>query len=320
MTKRDRVIAAINGKTVDHVPCSFSLHFPKEKAFGEAGIKSHLDFFSETDTDILKIMNENLVPSCGSIITGDDYCNRIKPVTLHSPFMQEQIQFTKEILDKADPTAFSIGTLHGTTASCIHPLEKMGMPYGEARIFLVEMLRKKPKEGLAAMQRIVDGMCELAQGYIAAGLDGVYFASLGAEKRYFTDEEFAEWIAPLDMQIMQAVKDANGYCFLHMCKDGLEMERYRNYAPLADVVNWGVFEAPLSLEEGRRLFPGKTILGGLPNRSGVLVDGSDNQIKKAVKDIIKTFSGKGIIVGADCTLATEQDMHKLHVAVEACRK
>lgn len=32
MTKRERVIAAIEGKHVDAIPSSFSLHFPKNQA------------------------------------------------------------------------------------------------------------------------------------------------------------------------------------------------------------------------------------------------------------------------------------------------
>ncbi|MFR2985507.1 MAG: hypothetical protein ACLTMD_05415 [Clostridium sp.] len=42
---------------------------------------------------------------------------------------------------------------------------------------------------------------------------------------------------------MKAIKDAGGYCFLHICKDQLNMDRYKDYGPYADVVNWGVYEA-----------------------------------------------------------------------------
>lgn len=65
MKKRDRVFAAIRGEEVDHVPCGFSLHFPHDRAFGDASVEAHLRFFKETDTDIIKIMNENLVPDVG---------------------------------------------------------------------------------------------------------------------------------------------------------------------------------------------------------------------------------------------------------------
>ena len=62
MTNKERVINAIEGKRVDYVPMTFSIHFPKEVAFGDAAVKSHLDFYKNTGVDIMKIMNENLVP------------------------------------------------------------------------------------------------------------------------------------------------------------------------------------------------------------------------------------------------------------------
>ena len=38
MTKRERVIAAIEGKKVDAIPSSFSLHFPKNQAVGDEAV------------------------------------------------------------------------------------------------------------------------------------------------------------------------------------------------------------------------------------------------------------------------------------------
>ena len=138
-------------------------------------------------------------------------------------------------------------------------------------------------------------------------------------RRRFSDEEFDKWIKPFDLKIMKAIKEAGMYCFLHICKDGLNMQRYRDYASLSDVVNWGVYEVPFSLEEGRKLFPGCTIMGGLRNRSGVLVDGSAEEIREEVRSVINGFGRTGFILGADCTLATEQDMGRLRAAIEAAQ-
>ncbi len=320
MTKKERVLAAIKNHEVDQIPSSFSLHFPTETAYGDAGIQAHLDFFKATDTDILKIMNENLVPGFGKITCAADYQRQIPTLSMKDDFMVQQMDFTCKILERCDHSAFTMGTLHGAMASGLHPLEKAGMTYDEGRAFQVKMLREDSQATLSAMQRITDAMSELAQAYIKSGVDAVYYAALGAEDRYLTDDEFSEWIEPLDRQIMQAIHEAGGYCFLHMCKDGLNMRRYANYAPYADVVNWGVYEAPFSLEEGRKLFPGKCVMGGLPNRHGVLVDGDERKVRDAVRNVIEQFGRKGFILGADCTLATEQDLHLLRAAVEAARE
>lgn len=320
MNKKERVLAAIRQKPVDYVPCGFSLHFPQSQSYDEEGVRAHLRFFEESDTDIIKIMNENLFPCFGAMTDADSYSALCKGFSIGSAFMQDQIAFTREILDRAEGDAFSVGTLHGITASAIHPLEKMGISYQEARERQVAYLRDNPHKMLSAMARITDTLSELAVKYVGAGLDGVYYAALGGEYRYFTDEEFHAWIEPFDKQVLSAIREAGGYVFLHICKDRLNMERYASYAEYADVVNWGVHAAPFSLEDGRRLFKGKTVMGGLPDRHGVLVDGSEEEIAAAVEGIIGSYGRTGLIVGADCTLATEQDMAKLSAAVRACRR
>ena len=105
-----------------------------------------------------------------------------------------------------------------------------------------------------------------------------------------------------------------------MCKDGLNMKRYETYHSLADVVNWGVYETHFSLEEGRRMFPGTTVMGGLANRSGVFVDGTVSELRSAVKDVIRSYGKKGFILGADCTLPTEIAYARIKAAVEAARE
>ncbi len=318
MTKKERVIAAINGQKTDGVPSCFSLHFPKEINSGVAGINAHLKFFEETDTDILKIMNENLVPYLGSFTKAADYCGAIEDASASWAFVPAQIDFTKRILDRCDTSAFTLGTLHGICASGIHPIEA-GLGYEPARLAQVNFLRVDENRTLDAMQRITDELCKLAFEYVRAGIDGVFYASLGGEPRYFTDEEFDKWIAPFDKQVMAAIKEAGGYCFLHICKDGLNMARYASYADLADVINWGVYEAPFSPEEGRALFPDKTLLGGLANHHGAIVDGTEEEIAKDVSECISRFGRDRFILGADCTLFTDQDTGRIRSAVKTAR-
>ena len=319
MTKRDRVLRAIRKEPVDFVPSCFSLHFPKEKNSGEAGVRAHLDFFRETGADIAKIMNENLVPSPGMGSSFPEAYADVRAFGRDADFIVDQIDFTKRILDGLDDEYFTLGTLHGICASALHPIERSGIDYEKARDLQLLSLREAEGTTLSAFNRIADGLCGLVEGYKEAGVDAIYYAALGGEPRWFSDEEFDKWIKPFDLKIMKAIKEAGMYCFLHICKDGLNMQRYRDYASLSDVVNWGVYEVPFSLEEGRKLFPDCTIMGGLRNRSGVLVDGRAEEIREEVRSVINGFGRTGFILGADCTLATEQDMGRLRAAIEAAQ-
>ena len=317
MTKRERVLAAVACQPVDHVPAGFSLHFPADRNSGEAGVRAHLEFFQETDTDILKIMNENLVPNYGTIKTPDDW-QCIGAMGQDTGFIRRQLEFTKAILSQCEPEGFTMGTLHGITASSIHPIEAV-YGYDGVRTLLTEHLREKERPVLDAMARIAEGMCALAHGYAQAGVESVYYAALGAERRWFTDEEFARWIEPFDKLILSEIRKAGCKVFLHICKDGLEMGRYQGYGELCDVVNWGIYEAPYPVEEARKLFPGKAIMGGLANRSGVMVEGSREELAQAARDTVARYGETGFILGADCTLPTEIDYGRIRAIVEAVR-
>ena len=319
LKKRERVIAAINGRPVDCVPSGFTLHFPADSLEGEAAVAAHLDFFRETDTDIIKIMNENLYPSMGTIKAPEDFYKYRIPGP-EDGFIEKQTALTKAILSEADPECFSLGTVRGITPSMIHPLMADGMTYEEARLFVRDSLRENPEPVLWAARQVTEALCRLARGYIEAGADGVYYAALGGERDIFTDREFELWVKPFEIEVLKAIREAGGYCFLHICKENLNMERYRSYGPYIDVVNWGVYEAPLSLSEGQNLFPGKTIMGGLANHQGVIDCGTEAQLRAEVKSIIRTAGKEGFILGADCTLPAEISYRQIRAAVDAARE
>ncbi len=233
--------------------------------------------------------------------------------------MQKQMELTEKILAKADPNAFSLGTLHGICASAIHPIEAR-YGYEGTRERMCAHLRENKVPVLDAFKRITEGMCQLAESYKKLGLDGIYYAALGGERRYYTDEEFAEAIEGFDKEILKVSKEAGNVNVLHICKDGLNMDRYASYADLADVVNWGVYETHFSLEDGKRLFAGKTIMGGLANRSGVMVDGTEEELREATKKVIADYGKAKFILGADCTLPTEIPYSRINAVVQAARE
>lgn len=315
MNKRERVLAAIEGRAVDHVPSLFSIHFPKEVSQGEAAVRAHLDFFHATGTDVLKVMNENLMPSIGTLRSPSDWQN-VSAYGLDAPFIRRQLDLLRRLMDESHGEGYVAATIHGVCASTIHPIEA-AHGYAGARALMCQTLRENRQMMLDVHQRVADTMSELARACVEAGADAVYYAALGGEKHFYTDEEFDACIKPYDLQIMNAAREAGGRVFLHICKENLNMIRYKEYGASADVVNWGVYETGFSLTQGRALFPDCAVLGGLANRSGVLVSGSDEEIAREVQATIRNFGTRRFLLGADCTLPTEIPYEKIAAATRA---
>ena len=317
MTNRENVIAAVRGEPVDRVPAGFWLHFPEDCFYGEQSVQAHLKFFRESGTDIMKIMNENVFP-CDIPIREPADWGKIRPFGRTAPFIQDQLEITKRILDQVHDQGVVLLTVHGLVASAWHARGgTAGYERGHSS-FLTDHLRRDPKAVKQAYEAITETLCVLTEEALKAGVDGIYYAALGGESYLYTDEEFAEFVKPYDLQILHAADKRPAFNILHICKDCLNLERYRDYP--GDVVNWGIFSDNPGLQEGRKLFPGRAILGGLDDRSGVLVDGTMEEIQQAVYRVLDEMGTHKFLLGADCTLPTEISMERIRAAVDATKE
>lgn len=313
MNKRERVMAVIEGRKADKVPAGFWLHFPPGAEHGEAALAAHLEFFAESGTDICKVMNENLLEQDASLRTAANWA-ALQPFRTDGGGFARQVELVRQVAAAVNGEAIVLATIHGVVASASHVL---GGPtiYDTDRNQLARDLRDQPEAMRHGLSLVADYLAALARACLEAGADGIYYAALGGEKDFYTDEEFASFVRPLDLKVLEAASGRKGFNVLHLCKDDLNLERYRGYP--GDVVNWGVHGRNPSLEQGRALFPGKVLLGGLDDRSGVLVEGSPEEIAAAVRAVVEQNSSGPFILGADCTLPTGIDPARIRAAVAA---
>ena len=312
MTRKERVLATVRGETPDRVPAAFWLHFPESMHHGEQAVKAHLKFWEETETDILKVMNENLLPRQPIAAAGD--WRHIRPLRLDDPFVVDQLDIIKAVADAVGDETPVIATIHGVFASAFHTAFGRD-PYEQKRAGLVAHFREAPKAVQAGFRAIAEGLAALTQASLQAGAHGIYYAALGGEQALFTADEFAELIEPLDRAVLDAAREASAFNILHICKDHVDLRRYANYQP--QVVNWAVHEGNPPLIEGRELFPASTLLGGLDDRAGVLVSGTGPELETAVAAAIEEMGIERFILGADCTLPTEISYQRIRQAVRA---
>ena len=218
MNAKERVIAAVNKQEVDAIPSGFSYHFPKGNEYGDAGVNVHMKFFNETGGDILKIMNDNRIPSMSNVKTAADWKD-VRSISLSDPCFARQIDLMKRLMDKVDPAYFSMGTLHGVVATCRHATSE-GYTFAQTREIMCAHYRENKQPITDAFKAHGGQSLRVSpRPMYRWGLDGIMYASLGAEKQYFTDEEYADLVAPLDQQVMNVIHNSkNCISFLHMCK------------------------------------------------------------------------------------------------------
>ena len=160
-------------------------------------------------------MNENLVPVFGTIHTPDDYDRLIPVMTMEDEFMKSRMELTRQILAGCDKDVFtmvlSMASVHPAFIRLSEISASIIMQQDRCRLISSDGMRRRCFPLCSALPMCC--ACWQRKAYIEVGLDSVYYASLGGEYEFFTDEEFAKWIKPFDIQVMKAIKEAGGYCF-----------------------------------------------------------------------------------------------------------
>lgn len=314
MTKHERLFNLLEGKPIDRTPVGFWLHFPESMHHGEAAIQAHMRFIQDTDTDILKIMNENVLYDGHSIIENENDLDRFRGYSRKDQIFQDQMEIISRIADRAQGQYPIIATIHGLVVSTFHETGFAGQ-FATKGGCLAEFCRKKPQRMHQVFETIAETLMEFVDCSLEAGAEGIFYAALGGERHFFTDQEFAEFVAPYEKMIYDHIKEKTRLDVLHICKTDIDFTRFVHLDPT--IVNWGVYGNHLSLTEGAKLFPNSVILGGFPDRHGVLVDGTKEEIFQHTKEVLDEMKGRKLIVGSDCTLPTDISHDRIRAVVEA---
>ncbi len=314
MTKRERIERLIHGEPVDRCPAGFWIHFPEEAKHGDAAVKAHLNFIHETETDILKVMNENILYDGEAKIRSTRDLHQFRGFTRHDTVMKDQMDIIKKVKEAAGADYPILATIHGLLASAFHETGFAGN-FTSMGYCLALFCREKPREMKQVMENIMETLMEFSDCSLEAGADGIFYAALGGEKRYFTDEEYAEFVLPYEQKLYSHIKSRTEFDVLHICKSGIDFNRYTTLKPT--IVNWGIHTNGLSLTDGEKYFPESILLGGFPDRTGVLVNGTKDEIFEQTKLILNEMKGKRFILGSDCTLPTEISYETIRWVMEA---
>ncbi len=324
MNKRERVLSVLDGKPADRVPASFWFHFGGEQGKGETCIQAHLDFYRKNDLDFIKIMSDGLnYPLKVTVTCADDWfkvaplphddpfyadsinrCRRINEAlagecctfyNMFSPFnvVRERDVFTPEALSGRSWDATVMAHLHENEAALVHAMNVIG-------------------DDLAYLAK-----CVIKEG----GCDGIYQSVQGAERGRMSAEDYARIVTPTEMKIINAANSVSPYNILHMCSwagNPNHLSYWKDYP--TRVKNWGIGIEGVSLTQGKSLFLGSVLLGGMDNRKDhPLYKGTKDEIQAAVRAVLKEMEGFPFMLGADCTVPADIDQQHIRWVMEALR-
>lgn len=293
MKKSERVLAVMKKEEADCVPAGFWFHYNPKYTVQEM-IDAHMELYRETGMDVIKIMQDYPYPVTGQITSAQDWY-KVGMKGTDSEEFEKMAAVIKGIREQAGDDVLIFQTMFG-------PFKTASMAFGDD--VLMKYSKETPEAVAAGVGILADVLEEWAKGYLAAGVDGIYYSAQFGEIGRFSEEEWEKLVKPSDLQILNVAADMpEKYNILHICGEPeydfkTWVERFTSYP--ADLVNWSVKDNGYSLEKGREAF-GKAILGGMNNKGNIL-NGPKEAIEQEVKEILDVFGTKGIMIGADCTI------------------
>ncbi len=319
MTKRERVIAAFQGKEPDHVPVSMWKHVPEEFwANDDDFVKCQVDYYKATDVDFMKLSGDKYFEWPAPILDGIEKAEdlfKIEPLGPDHPHIRGQIERTKKVIEginAVDPCP----CLYLIFVPISYIRLKIGYP------LMMKFIRENPEAMKYACSVVAEDVKHLVKGIIEeAGADGIFYSVQNGEIDRFTDAEYRDWVMPSDRTVLDYANSLSDMNAIHFCAWEEIPNRLETWADYkAPVISWSRYMDIMDIAEAKKYF-GTTVWGGFDNRPGTLLyTGTKEEIEAEVKSFIEQGGKTGYIIGSDCSLHPEMDEEHVRWVVEAARK
>lgn len=333
MDKRERVRAALEGKSVDRIPVAAWGHFlPEEHShadFAEATLRD----FRKYDWDFIKINNR-------ATLFDEAWGNRYDPRDRLAVFPRRvsQIAHGEDIFAKIERLDVSSGIFGEYIREAVKPivagangapviqtvfspLSVLGFILSDSDDTRIPAIRSFIARDPVAVRRVLDTialtLADFSRETLRVGADGIFFAIVQiARQGAFTEAEYREFGIPYDLKVLRAVDNAP-FNLLHICGNGVYFDVTREYPVHA--INYDPHgKGNLSLSEARS-HTAKTIVGGIQQEE-VLVTGTPFDVAAEAKKAIAVAGRQKFILSPGCSVnfakIPEANLRALRNAVE----
>jgi uroporphyrinogen decarboxylase len=321
MNKRERVRAALQGKSVDRPPISFWRHF-FEKETSAAGLAEAMLGFQHTyDWDFMKVnpracyhaepwgcrfqfsgqpdIDPKLIEA---VVKTPDVWRLIKPLSPTSGAFGEQLEALRLIkagLQGEVPFVETIFT----------PLSVAGRLVGSDDV-MREHLQQFPERVHEALEAITVTFERFAKACLDGGVDGLFYATTGwATYDRLTDAEYEEFGRPYDVRVLKAVEDAP-FNILHVCRSHNMLWKLLDYPTHA--VNWATADStnPKIGDVWRRSH--RPVIGGV-DHVGTLRQAAPEAVAAEVRSAAGQ-TREGLLIGPGCSISPQTPEVNLRAA------
>jgi len=326
MTKRERVMAALRGAAVDRVPLAFWLHNFATENSAKGLAEETLRLARRFDWDFLKPQSR---AQCFAEMWGLTYAPsgerarsftvthvpvadagdlaRLGPADPQTGALGEQLEALRLIRAAVGPDVPIIWTVFS-------PMMVLPMLCRGGRDHALALARSAPRETEHALGVMTDTLAEYARACLAAGADGLFYATNVATKSLMTAEECRRWQRPWDRRVLEAVAAAP-FNLLHVCGTAIHFDEFADYPVTA--FSWAMASGNPSLDTVH-VRTGRAVVGGLPAKPEIASMTADDLVARA-RRALDEMTGRWLLLGPDCSINPDTPEPLLDAVGEAVR-
>jgi uroporphyrinogen decarboxylase len=176
---------------------------------------------------------------------------------------------------------------------------------------VVDHLNASPAGVHAGLRRIAEVTRAFAIASLAAGADGVFFATQLADRSVLNQEDYREFGIPYDLQVLDSLPTGTPL-LLHLHGAAPMLDLAGRYPPGA--LSWHDRRFGPSLAEvadGQ----GRPVSGGIDEEA--ILTASPDAVAAEVSDAIRRVDGRGLIVAPGCVIPVATPAANIHAALRA---
>jgi uroporphyrinogen decarboxylase len=312
MSRRERIIAALNREPVDRVPYAVWRHFPAVDRSPAGLAQATLRFQERYGSDFVKLtpaggyavqawgcvesteVREDGHRACVTCAVRDagDW-QKIRP--LDPGAAEGWVEHIETIIRMGFDRRIGDAPVLPTLFSPLSLARKLS---GER---LALDLRENPQAVTDALEAITETLIRFAALALDEGVSGIFYSIQAASRSVHREEDYLRFGEPYDRRVLDSVRDRSILTIIHAHGTDLMFDHLARLPGHA--WNWDDRATPPSLAEAKALVPG-AVIGGL-NQWKTLRDGTPEAAAAEARDAIAQTEGLGLIVGPGCVLPME---------------
>lgn len=334
MTKRERVMAATRGDSVDRVPVSFFGHHHVVERDAESNVEYLAKRQREFDWDFVKLQlsNSYFGQAWGGEYRWDPDVSPVSGAILVRPAVKDVADLAR--LPRLDPTQ-GVFREHVRMASLMKEALKGEVPFAHT-VFspilvaglltdatprsasmmtnLRALMREAPDKLHAALTTISDTLANYARECIRAGADGIFVTNSPWSRDAITDEEYVRFVKPYEVKLFEAANDEGAiFNIMHPCKENIMLNVISDYPVSVISYDSTSHRNPslrVTLEQTE-----KAVWGGISRDT--LLNGPVEAIRAEARESFRLTGGRRFLLGPSCATSDRAPQAHLRAASEA---